>query len=222
MRRELVDFQIPVHKVGDNLVRTVTDWLSYFPDNQSQTFNSRMLLRITQDTKKIWVSMDRVFLDGTQPAKLFSFLRRFGRACSDKNFRECKALYLVGFFLTEAAATLFKEILPDTAGHLPGRPVASFPETVHWLLKTYANSITLNQAVTDVNRASLGAHEVPGAFAACFSDLGEVCKTGTARTGSRWRSPRAYPALSGARPAVQSPVHGAHDSAARVADSGQA
>ena len=205
MRRELVDFQIPAHKVGDNLVNTVTDWHSYCLDNQSQTFNSRMPLRITQDTKKTWVSMDRVCLDGTQPAKLFSFLRRFGRACSDRNFRECNALYLVGFILTEAAATRFKEILADTAGHFPGRTVASFPEAIHWLLKTYANSIALNQAVSDVNRASLGAHEVPDAFAACFIDLRKVCKIGTARTGSSWRSPGAYPSNFRCTPSSTSP-----------------
>jgi len=42
-----VDFQIPVHKVGDNLINTVTDWHSYRLDNQNQTFTSRMRLRIT-------------------------------------------------------------------------------------------------------------------------------------------------------------------------------
>ncbi|OSX77706.1 hypothetical protein BU14_0136s0004 [Porphyra umbilicalis] len=175
VRRMLVNFQIPVHKVGDNLLNTVTDWHSYRLDNQNQTFTSRMRLRITQDRKKLRVSMDRVRFDGTKPAELFSFLRRFVRACNDSNVWEGKALYLVGSFLTGAAATRFNKILPDTAGHIPGRTVASFPEAVHWLLVNYADSITLNQAVTDVNRASLGAHEVPDAFAAHLRDLGEAC-----------------------------------------------
>ena len=175
VRRTLVDFQIPVHKVGDNLLNTVTDWHSYRLDNQKQTFTSRMRLRITQDRKKLRVSMDRVRFDGTKPAELFSFLRRFVRACNDSNVWEGKALYLVGSFLTGAAATRFNKILPDTAGHIPGRTVASFPEAVPWLLVNYADSITLNQAVSDVNRASLGAHEVPDAFAARLWDLGEAC-----------------------------------------------
>ena len=46
---------------------------------------------------------------------------------------------------------------------------------MHWLLVNYADSITLNQAVSDVNRAFLGAHEVPDAFAARLRDLGEAC-----------------------------------------------
>jgi len=78
-------------------------------------------------------------------------------------------------FLTGAAATRFNKILRDTAGHIPGRTVASFPEAVHWLLVNYADSITLKKAVSDVNRASLGAHEVPDAFAARLRDLGEAC-----------------------------------------------
>ena len=68
------------------------------------------------------------------------------------------------------------KILPDTAGHIPGRTASSFPEAVHWLLVNYADSITLNQAVSDVNRASLGAQEVPDAFAARFRDMGEACR----------------------------------------------
>jgi len=105
VRRVLVDFQIPVRKVGDNLLNTVTDWNSYRLDNQSQTFSSRMRLRITQDRKKLRVSMDRVRFVGTKPAELFSFLRRFVRACNDSNVWEGKALYLLGSFLTGTAAT---------------------------------------------------------------------------------------------------------------------
>jgi len=170
-----VDFQIPVHKVRDNVLNKVTDWHSYRLDNQNQTFTGRMRLRITQDRKKIRVSMDRVRLDGTKPAELFSFWRRFVRACNDSNVWEGKALYLVGSFLTGAAATRLNKILPDTAGRISGRTVASFPEAVHWLPVNYADSITLNQAVSDVNRASLGAHEVSDAFAARLRDLGEAC-----------------------------------------------
>jgi len=46
---------------------------------------------------------------------------------------------------------------------------------VHWLLVNYSDSITLNRAVSDVNRASLGSHEVPDAFAARLRDMGEAC-----------------------------------------------
>jgi len=74
----------------------------------------------------------------------------------------------VGSLLTGAAASRFNTILPDTAVHIPGQTVAFFPEEVHWLLVSYADSRTLNQDVSDVNRASLGAHEVPEAFAARF------------------------------------------------------
>ena len=174
VRRTLVDFQIPVHKVGDSLLNTVTYWNSYRLDNQNHTFTSRMRLRITQDRKKLRVSMDRGRFDGAKPAELFSFLRRFVRACNDSSVWEGKALYLFGSYLTGAAATRFNKILPDTAGHIPGRTVASFPEAVHWLLVNYAYSITLNQAVSDVNRASMGAREVPDAFAARWRDLGEA------------------------------------------------
>jgi len=170
-----VDFQIPVHKVGDNLLNTVTDWHSYLLVHQNHTFTSRMRLRITQDRKKLRVSMDWVRFDWTKPAELFSFMRRFLRACNDGSVWEGKALYLVGSFLIRAAALRFNKIFPDTAGHIPGRIVASFPEAVHWLLVNYADSITPNQAVLDVHRASLGAQDVTDAFAARLRDVWEAC-----------------------------------------------
>jgi len=92
-----------------------------------------MRLRITQNRKMLTVSMDRARFDETKPAELLSFLRRFVRACKDSNVWEGRALYLVGSFLTGADATRFNKILPDTAGHIPGRNVASFPEAVHGL-----------------------------------------------------------------------------------------
>jgi len=157
-----------VYKVGDNLLNTVNDWHSYRLDNQKEAFTSRMRLRMTQDRKKLRVSRDRVHYDGTKPAELFSFLRQFVRPCNDSNVREGKAHYLVGCFLTGAAATRFNKIFPETAGHIPGRTIASFLEAVHWLLVIYTDSITLNQALSDVNGDSLGAHVVPDSFAARF------------------------------------------------------
>jgi len=113
---------------------TVTDWQWYRQDNQNQTFTSRMRLRSTRDRRKLRVSMDRARFDGTEPAEFFSFLRRLVRACNDSTVWEGEALYWVSSFLTRAATTLFNKILPDTAGHIPGRTVASVPEAVHWLL----------------------------------------------------------------------------------------
>jgi len=119
--------------------------------------------------------MARVRCDGTQTAELFSILRQFFQACNDSNVCEGKALYLVGPFFTGAAALQIKRILPDTAAHILGRTVASFPEDTHWLLFNYADCITLNQAASDENRASLGAHEVLDSLAARLRDLGEAC-----------------------------------------------
>jgi len=175
VRQELVYFQIPVHKGGDNLLNTVTDWHFYHLDNQNQNFRSWMRPRITQDWKTLTASMDRDRFDGTKPAELFSFVGRLVRACNDSKVWEGKALHLVGSLLTGAAATRFDMILQDTARHIQERTVASFPEAVHWPLVIYAESITLNQAVLDVNRAFLGAQEAPEAFAARSRDLGEVC-----------------------------------------------
>jgi len=73
VRRTLEDVQILVHKVGDNLLNTVTDWHSYRLDNQNQTFTSRKRLRITKDQKKLRISMDRVALTGLSRSNSSAF-----------------------------------------------------------------------------------------------------------------------------------------------------
>jgi len=80
----LDDFQIPVHKVWDTLPNTVTDWKLNRLENQKQTFTISMRLRITQDQKKLRVSMDKVPADGTAQADLVSFLGMFFRASNDR------------------------------------------------------------------------------------------------------------------------------------------
>jgi len=49
------------------------------------------------------------------------------------------------------------------------------PETIHRLLISFTDAITLNQAVADVNCPSLGAHGFPDAFKAHLRDPGEAC-----------------------------------------------
>jgi len=61
---------------------------------------------------------------------------------------------VVGSFTTGAASTRIGKTLPDNWG----RTVASFAEDVPCLLVRYADSITLNQAVSDMHRDSQGAH----------------------------------------------------------------
>jgi len=61
----LADYNISIHKVGDNLLNTVTDWHSYRLENQDKTFNIGMHQRIKQELKKLRVTMDRVRFDVT-------------------------------------------------------------------------------------------------------------------------------------------------------------
>jgi len=83
--------------------------------------------------------MDPVRFDETKPAELCSVLRRFVLACNERSVWEGKALYLVGSFLTGAAATRFNKILHNTAGNILGRTVASCHEAVRRLLAIAAH-----------------------------------------------------------------------------------
>jgi len=85
-----------------------------------------MRLRITQYRKKLRDSMVWAQIDRTKSTELFSFLRRFFRAREYSSAWNEKARYLVGSCPTGEIATDIEWILPYTAGHIPGRTVASF------------------------------------------------------------------------------------------------
>jgi len=171
-----VDFQIPARKVGDDMLDRVADWRSYRLEKQNQVYSSAMRRRASGDRKALAaVFGEKGKFNGSAPAELFALLRRFVRSCDDLGIWEGKAMYLLVNCLPGAAATRFAKVLPDSAGYIPGRTGASFPEAVNWLLVNYADAVLLNQAVADVNRAALGPHEQPDTFAERIRSLGESC-----------------------------------------------
>jgi len=67
-----------------------------------------------------------------------------------------------------------------------------------------------------VNRASLGAHEVPDALAARLRDLGEACSNVYGEDRLKMAFIQGLPKHLQVDAQLQPPVHGAHPAAARV------
>jgi len=110
-----------------------------------------------------------------EPLQVFSWLRKFVKACDDNDVSEGMGLYLVPNFLAGDAETRFTRNLPrsDIAG---GRgSLESFPAAVNWLLSTYAEPHALGLAQEKFSRAALVDNEGVDAFAARLRSLAELC-----------------------------------------------
>ncbi|GAB0491044.1 hypothetical protein MMPV_002288 [Pyropia vietnamensis] len=169
--------QIPEHRVGDAILNQVTSWRSYRLADRDPMYTARMakhMARLSQRMTHSFGGFPR--FSGKKPFQVFAFLRRFVKACNDNNVSEGRALYLIGNFLSGDAEARFTRVMPDSAGHVPGRTVSSFPEAVNWFLTNYADPQALNQALADCTRATMTSGETPEAFAQRLRELGEACR----------------------------------------------
>jgi len=113
--------------------------------------------------------------NGKEPLKVFSWVRKFVKACDDNDVSERMCLYLIPHFLAGDAETRLTRNLPgsDIAG---GRgSLGSSPAVVNWLLSTYAEPHALGLAQDKCSRAALVDNEGVDAFAARLRGVAELC-----------------------------------------------
>jgi len=112
---------------------------------------------------------------GKEPVEVFSWLRRFVKACGDNDVWENMGLYLISNFLAGDTDARFTRNLPrsDIAGGQGS--LGCFPAAVNWLLSTYAEPHALGLAQDKFSRAALLDNEGVDAFAVCLRSLAELC-----------------------------------------------
>jgi len=123
--------------------------------------------------------------NGKEPLKVFSWLRKFVKACDDNDVSERMGLYLFPNFVAGDAESRFTRNLPgsDIAG---GRgSLGSFPAAVNWLSSTYAEPHALGLAQDKFSRVALVDNEGVDAFAARLRSLAGRRTTRRRTTQSR-------------------------------------
>jgi len=113
--------------------------------------------------------------NGKEPLKVFSWLRKFVKACNDNDVSEGMGLYLIPNFLAGDAETRFTRNLPgsDIAGGQGS--LGYFPAAVNWLLSTYTEPHASGLAQDKFSWAALVDNEGADAFAARLRSLAELC-----------------------------------------------
>jgi len=113
--------------------------------------------------------------NGKEPLKVFSWLRKFVKACDDNDVSEGMGLYLIPNFLAGDAEARFTRNLPGSDIGGGQRAFGSFPVAVNWLLSTYAEPHALGLAQDKFSRATLADNEGVDAFATRLRSLAELC-----------------------------------------------
>jgi len=167
---------LEVLECPDDRFAGVLDYRSYRLRNRHSTNGASQARKMGRTAKNMKFCFGGTpMFNGKKHLKVFSWLRKFVKACDDNAVSEGMGLYLIPNFLAGVAETRFTRNLPgsDIAG---GRPsLGSFPAAVNWLLSTYAEPHALGLAQDKLSRAALVDNEGVDAFTARLRSLAELC-----------------------------------------------
>jgi len=174
--RKVESGKLAVLECPDDRFAGVLDYRSYRLRNRHTTYGALQARKMGRKAKNMKFSFRGTqMFNGQEPFKVFSWLRKFVKACDGKDVSKGIGFYLIPNFLAGDAETRFTRNLPgsDIAG---GRgSLGSFPAAVNWLLSTYAELHALGLAQDKFSRAALVDNEGVDAFAARLRSLAELC-----------------------------------------------
>ena len=168
--------KLAVLECPDDRFAGVLDYGSYRRRSRHLTHGASQARKMGRTAKNMKFSFGGTpMFNGKEPLKVFSWLRKFVKACDDNDVSEGMGLYLFPNFLGGDAETRFTRNLPgsDVGG---GRgALGTCPTAVNWLLSSDAEPHALGLAQDKFSRATLGDKKGVDAFAARLRSLAELC-----------------------------------------------
>jgi len=168
--------KLVVLECPDDRFAGVLDYRSYRLRNRHSTCGASQARKKGRTAKNMKFSFGSTpMLNGKEPLKVFSRLRKFVKARDDNDVSEGMSLYLIPIFLPgDAEARLTRNLAGSDIGG-GQRALGSFAAAVNWLLSTYAEPHALGLAQDKFSRATLVDNERVDAFATRLRSLPELC-----------------------------------------------
>jgi len=168
--------KLAVLECPDDRFAGVLEYRSYRLRNRHSAYGASQAREMGQTAKNMKFSFGGTpKFNGKEPLKVFSWLRKFVKACDDNDVSEGMGLYLIPHFLAGDAETRFTRNLPESDVGGGRGALGTFPAAVNWLLSTYAEPHALGLAQDKFSRATLVDKEGVDAFAARLRSLAELC-----------------------------------------------
>jgi len=168
--------KLAVLECPDDRFVGVLDYRSYRRRNRHSAYGASQARKMGQTAKNMKFSFGGTpMFIGKEPLKVFSWLRKFVKACDDNDVSEGMDLYLIPNFLAGDAETRFTRNLPGSDVGGGQEALETYPAAVNWLLSTYAEPHALGLAQDKLSRAPLADKEGVDAFAARLRSLAELC-----------------------------------------------
>jgi len=168
--------KLAVLECPDDRFAGVLDYQSYRLRNRHSTYGASQARKMGRTAKSMKFSFGGTpMFNGKEPLKVFSWLRKFVKACDENDVSEGMGLYLIPNFLAGDAEARFTRNLQGSDIGGGQRALGSFPAAVNWFLSTYAEPHALGLAQNKFSRAMLVDNEGVDAFATRPRSLVELC-----------------------------------------------
>jgi len=154
--RKVGSGKLAVLKCPDDRFAGVLDYRSYRLRTRHSTYGASQARKMGRTAKSMKISFGGTpMFNGKEPLKVFSWLRKFVKACDDNDVSEGMGLCLIPNFLAVDAEARFTRKLPGSDIGGGQGFLESFPAAVNRLLSTYAKPHALGLAQDKFSQATL-------------------------------------------------------------------
>ena len=165
----------PKNLVNHPFYRMMFDCETYALDNKSVVYKrlqARTLCRRKKDAAQSFGVHDE--WDGSPPAKVFLFLRKFAKACDENDISEGEAFYILKDFAKEPLKSEVMMVSPTRREGNPGE-VTSYLELINWMLRRHVDEASVATLVETLNVAVQRDDEDEVSFAERLRRLNTEC-----------------------------------------------
>jgi len=155
--------------------RMMFDCETYALDNKSVVYTRRQPRTLGRRKKDVAQSFGvRDEWDGSPPAKVFQFLRKFAKACDDNGISKDEAFHILQDFIKETRKSEVMMVMPTCRAGNPGE-VISYLELINWMLWCHVDVSSVATLVETLNVAVQRDDDDKLSFAERLRRLNTAC-----------------------------------------------
>jgi len=177
----------PKFVVNHPYYRVMFNCETYALDNKSVLYTQRQARTLGRRKKKVAQSFGvHDEWDGSPPARVFQFLRKFAKACDDNDIFEGEAFYILKDFTKEPLKSEVMMVMPTRRAGKPGE-VTSYLERINWMLRRHVDEASVATLVETLNVAVRRNDEDELSFAERLRRLNTECGFMYWEVALKWR-----------------------------------
>lgn len=150
---------LPAQHTIHTRFRHAVDYRHYLLVDRNPQVSNRQMRKVAKTAREMGLMMKRHNFDAAKPVSIFGYLTQFRDTCDKQGINEGFATWLFPHFIKGRDADALQRLLtPSAIHHHHGAQerLSSYPEVVHYLLRTYATDENISAEIETLNTFTQG------------------------------------------------------------------